>query len=491
MRYHRCHMPLSRRQFLRRSAAASASLLIPSGISLLSTRLASAANAQALSAGGYGPLKRDPAGLLDLPEGFTYRALSTARSGSEDDPRFSQRLSNGELVPAHHDGMAAFAGRDGITVLVRNHELEPDHRPVVDPSGKRRYDRLGTGGTTTLWVDGERNLVRSFPSLSGTFRNCAGGPTPWGSWLSAEECVYMPGAPDDRINDLNPGASERHGYLFEVDARAEGLVDPVPIKAMGRFYHEAVAVDPLTGTVYMTEDRPDGLLYRYQPDVVTRGLKKVADLKPGDLALGGTLEALRITTQPSARTQNYGKRAFAIGQSVPVDWVAIPVRDPDVDSENDRSGGLKAAPTSARAQGFSLGCAQFARNEGITHHQGSLYFCATSGGHEEAGQVWRLDLDAQRLTLVLEPDDRRLMDGPDNLTAAPNGDLIVCEDGRAEDYVLGITPQGRIYRLARNRYNDSEFAGACFAPDGQTLFVNCQDPGITYAIWGPWESRRA
>ena len=484
-------MPLSRRRFLRRSAAASAALLVPSGLQLLAARMAEAGNTRALAAPGYGPLHKDPAGLLDLPEGFQYRALSTARLGSDNDPRFTQRLGNGELVPARHDGMAAFTGLAGITVLVRNHELEPDHRPVVDPAGKRRYDRLGTGGTTTLWVDGDRTLVRSFPSLSGTFRNCAGGPTPWGSWLSAEECVYMPGEKDEKVNDRTPQVSERHGYVFEVDAHAEGLVDPVPIRAMGRFYHEAVAVDPETGTVYMTEDRPDGLLYRYRPDVLTGRRKKVADMKPGDLAEGGSLEALRIVGHPSAQTQNFEQRAFAVGESWSVDWVAIPVRDPDIDSENDGlQRGPRAAATSTRAQGFGLGCAQFARSEGITCYRRALYFCATDGGKKQAGQVWRLDLATQRLSLVLEPDDRKLMDGPDNLTPAPNGDLIVCEDGEDDNYVLGITPQGRIYRLARNAFNDSEFAGACFSPDGQTLFVNCQDPGITYAIWGPWGKRR-
>ncbi len=484
-------MPFSRRQFLRRSAAASAGLLVPGALELLAARMAGAAGPASLAARGYGPLQRDPAGLLDLPEGFQYRALSTALTGSENDQRFTQRMSNGELVPARHDGMAAFAGLAGLTVLVRNHELEPDQRPVVDPGRRRRYDRLGTGGTTTLWVDADRNLVRSFPSLAGTFRNCAGGPTPWGSWLSAEECVYMPAPADARMHDPRPDVAERHGYLFEVEARAEGLVDPVPIKAMGRFYHEAVAVDPATGFVYLTEDRADGLLYRYRPDVLTSGRKRVADLKAGDLALGGALEALRIVDRPAALTQNRKRRDFIPGASFLVDWLPIPVVDPDLDSENE---GItrrpRAAATSTRAQGLALGAAQFARSEGITIHQRSLYFCATDGGRREAGQVWRLDLAAGRLSLLLEPDDPALLDGPDNLTPAPNGDMIVCEDGDQENFVLGITPQGRLYRFARNAHNDSEFAGACFAPDGRTLFVNMQNPGITFAIWGPWEKRR-
>lgn len=484
-------MPLSRRRFLRRSATATAALLVPNALQSLAARVARAADRSTLIAGGFGPLQRDPEGLLDLPRGFRYRALSTARLGSVDDRRFSQRLSDGEPVPALHDGMAAFPGPEGLTVLVRNHELEPGHRPAVDPGARRRYDRLGTGGTTTLWVDGERNLVRSFASVAGTFRNCAGGPTPWGTWLTAEECVYMPGAWDLEVHDPRPDVAERHGYMFEVDSRAEGLVDPVPIKPMGRFYHEAIAVDPATGFVYLTEDRVDGLLYRYRPAVVAGGRKPVGELRAGDLARGGALEALRILDHPSALTQNHREPAFAPGPEWPVDWVAIPDVDPEVDSLND---GVRrrprAAPGSTRDQGFRLGAAQFARNEGIAVHQGSLYFCSTSGGREWAGQVWRLELATQKLSLLLEPDDRRLLDGPDNITPAPNGDLIVCEDGRDADFVVGVTPQGRLYRLARNAHNDREFAGACFSPDGGTLFVNMQEPGITFAIWGPWDRRR-
>jgi hypothetical protein len=491
----------TRRRFLRTGAAAGAAMLLPNALQLLafrSTAAATAGDITAATAKGYGPLVPDPAGLLDLPSGFQYRALSTALLGSEDDPRFTQRLSNGELVPALHDGMAAFPGLPGVTVLVRNHELEPRHKPVVAPGHTVGYDRLGTGGTTTLWVDADRKLLRAFPSLAGTFRNCAGGPTPWGSWLSAEECTYTPGPKDPVLFDQRPDVAERHGYIFEVDSRAEGLVKALPIKAMGRFYHEAVAVDPATGFVYMTEDRDDGLLYRYRPDAIARQRRRVADMAVGDLALGGTLEALRIVDRPAARTQNWAGKEFDTVKSWPVGWVPIPVIDPDVDMERDPED-VEAAPlerkartarTSTRAQGFRLGAAQFARCEGITFHRHSLYFCATSGGPAKAGQVWRLE-GGTRLSLVVEPDDRALLDGPDNLTPAPNGDLIVCEDGKDDDYVVGITPHGRLYHLARNAHNETEFAGACFAPDGRTLFVNIQDPGITLAVWGPWEKRIA
>jgi secreted PhoX family phosphatase len=108
--------------------------------------------------------------------------------------------------------------------------------------------------------------------------------------------------------------------------------------------------------------------------------------------------------------------------------------------------------------------------------------------------VFRLDLRRQRLTLVVEPDDHAVLDGPDNLCAAPFGDLIICEDNlaRRENFVVGVTPGGRCYRIARNAHPARrELAGACFSPDGRTLFVNVQQPGMTFAIWGPWDSRRA
>jgi hypothetical protein len=459
--------------------------------------LARIAEGARLETRGYGPLLRDRAGLLDLPAGFSYRALSTAVLGSTADPRFSQRLSNGEPVPALHDGMGAFRGTNDMTILVRNHEIWPGQGPAVDVARVRPYDRLGTGGTITLWVDSERRLVRSFPSLSGTFRNCAGGVTPWGSWLSCEECTFMPGPLDPHSHDQTPAVSERHGYVFEVDARAERLVEPTPIKAMGRFYHEAAVVDPATGFVYLSEDRGDGLLYRYRPEVVTRGLKRPAQLSVGDLAKGGALEALRIAAIPSALTQNWRSREFVPGRKWGVDWIAIPDIDPEIDMErgpDDREPdplkrGGRTAPTSTRAQGFRLGAAQFARTEGMLYSKGTVYFCCTDGGEKGAGQVWRLELASQQLSLAVEPNDFALLDGPDNLTVAPNGDLLVCEDGGPDNFLVGITREGRLYRMARNACNGSELCGACFSHDRRTLFLNIQNPGITFAIEGPWGQR--
>lgn len=500
-------MTLSRRRFLRTAAAASASALSAATLTALFARGAASASRPARVAGlkswqayGYGPLIPDPAGMLDLPAGFEYRALSTARYGTTTDERFSQNLSNGDWVPSLHDGMGAFLGPAGITVLVRNHEIGPQGGPEVDPKRVRRYDPEAGGGTTTLWVDPDRHLVRSFASLSGTLRNCAGGVTPWGSWLSCEECTHLPGEVDPINHDRTPTVTKRHGYVFEVDARAEGLVEPKPILAMGRFYHEACAVDPHTGFVYMTEDRDDGCLYRYRPDVLASGRIGPLEMKVGDLAKGGELEAMVLVGRPQAKTQNWeNPTGFMPGARFRVGWTPIADRDPDMDMERDprdeeldplrRRG--RAARGAIRSQAFASGAAQFARVEGIAYGRRALYWCATNGGMAGAGQVWKLDLARDELSLVVEPDDTTRLDGPDNLVVAPYGDLVVCEDGTDDDYVMGITPAGKLYRLARNATGPVEFAGACFSPDGRTLFVNVQDPGITFAVWGPWETRRA
>ena len=488
-------MRLTRRRFLGTSVAASAGFLAPAGLDLLLARIAHGAT----PALGYGPLIPDPAAMLDLPAGFQYRMLSTAMLGAPEHERFGQKLSSGDPVPPLHDGMAAFAGKRGVTILVRNHEIDLRGDHMVDPGRVRPYDTLAKGGTTTLWVDADRNLVKSFASLSGTGRNCAGGPTPWNSYLTCEECTHMPGEKDPVNHDRTPLVSERHGYVFEVDAHATSLVEPTPIKAMGRFYHEAVAVDPETANVYLSEDRSDGLLYRYRPDVVAVGTRNPFEMRVGDLAKGGVLEALRVIDRPSARTQNWDDEAgFKPGEGHKVDWVRIPDIDPDMDMERDPDDHEtdpldrkpRTASTSTRAQGLGLGAAQFARGEGMLHDRGMIYLCCTNGGRTKSGQVWKLDLARMELVLAVEMNDRELLESPDNLCLAPNDDLIVCEDHRGRDRVIGITPRGGTYVFARNAFDDTEFAGACFSIDGRTLFVNSQNPGITFAIWGPWAKRR-
>jgi secreted PhoX family phosphatase len=429
-----------RRQFLRATGSAFAALAA-SGCArggLVSTN----------SIAGYGPLLADPAGLIDLPQGFTYRILSS----------LGDAMSDGGTVPDRADGMGCFDLGGGKWALVRNHELMPNE----DGGGAAgaAYDTLARslvplpGGTTTVVLDARTLTVeREFRSLSGTIRNCAGGITPWGSWLTCEENVMKP---DGRIN-------KEHGYVFEVPANATGPVDPVPLKAMGRMNHEAACVDPVTGIVYETEDREDGLLYRFIPDV------------PGKLAEGGKLQALVIDGIPD--TRNWSGANFA-----PQGWQAV--RWVDLDNP-------EAPEDDLRMRGAALGATLFARGEGIWMGDGELYFCCTSGGAAKLGQVFRLrpQQDApDRLQLFFESTGIDQFNYGDNLTISPNGHIVVCEDQYTENvanHLRGITPDGVAYPLALSR-TDTEWAGACFSPDGRTLFVNLYRPARTVAIAGPW-----
>jgi hypothetical protein len=450
-------MTFSRRRFFALAGTTAATLVVGDALKGLYAR----AQGTAITTDAYGPLIPDPNGLLDLPRGFQYRAFSRTRD----------LMSDGNSVPGGHDGMATFAGPNRTVILVRNHELSPNSTTEVIGN---RYDEFCKGGTTTLIVGPDRKLIRDYASLAGTYRNCAGGPTPWGSWISCEENTSTPETTPETIEQPansgifvpNPNkVSKRHGYNFEVPALRRpknGTVDPVPLVEMGRFNHEAVAIDPRTGIVYETEDRGDSLFYRFIPN------------KPGNLQAGGILEALKIKNMPQVNT----KENFPVGQRMEAEWVRIEDYDPAEDA--------------VRKEGFEKGAAQFARGEGIWYGNGEFYFCATSGGASSLGQVWRYipGKNAKQggtIELFVEPNDKSILDMPDNIVVAPFGDLILCEDGSDEQFVVGVTPKGELYQFARNAINTSEFAGACFSPDGQTLFVNIQTPGITFAIWGPWD----
>ncbi len=432
---------LDRRRFLSATSAAFAALAATG---------CRAATPTVPSANPYGPLLPDPGGLLDLPQGFSYRVIS----------RLGDVMSDGAKVPDAADGMGCIALPGGKLALVRNHEL----RPGKDSGGASgaAYDRMADGspmpgGTTTIILNAATlEREREFRSLSGTIRNCSGGVTPWGSWLTCEEDVTRTGAK----------AGQDHGWVFEVPAAATGPVDPVPLKAMGRFNHEAAVVDPKSGVVFQTEDRDDGLLYRFLPTV------------PGQLARGGRLQALALATP--------AKGKIAPGKWARLRWI-------DLDNPESPADDL-------RKRGAALGAMTFARGEGI--HLGrdakgktELFFVATSGGLAKLGQVWRLRLDdpADRLQLFFESTDPGQFNFGDNLTVAPNGHLIVCEDQYTENavnHLRGLTAAGLPYDFGRVRL-PTEPAGACFSPDGKVLFVNLYSPTTTLAITGPWTHLKA
>ncbi len=449
---------MDRRAFLRRGLATGA--LWAAGPMQGFAALAARAGRRRLGAavnGSYGellPALDETTGLplLLLPEGFRYLSF-----GYRGDP-----LEDETPTPASHDGMAAFPSPDGRVLIVRNHEV----RSASSSFGPERltYDPAAGGGTTTLLFDPDPGrYVRSWSSLAGTMVNCAGGPTPWGTWLSCEETLEGP--------ESGGGLTQPHGYVFEVPSLREAR--PIPLTAMGRFAHEAVAVDPATGIVYETEDQFLSGFYRFLPNRSQR------------LAAGGTLQMLAVQGLPQFQT-HIGQQ---VGLPLPVLWITIP--DPEC---------CAGTALGVFTQGFSLGGAVFRRGEGAWYDGGKIYFTATWGGDAGIGQIWVYDPTAETLALLFESAGIEELDQPDNLTVSPRGGIVVCEDTDLPVRLRGLTLEGEIFPFAQNNvvldgephgilgdFRNSEFAGACFSPDGRWLFVNVQSPGVTFAITGPWE----
>lgn len=482
-------MSLSRRHFLKNASAVALAL---GGLRSLQLQAQAYVQDPLYGVDKVGRLLTDPAGILNLPRHFSYRIIS----------RTGERMSDGLITPGAPDGMAAFPmpGDASKCILVRNHELD-SRLGEVDPFGGDRdlarrhvgskaYDqyllnlRPVNGGTSTLVYNHRSQRVeRSHLSLIGTARNCAGGATPWGSWLTCEESL---------AGKLQ-GYGREHGYVFEVPSLSKGLVTAIPLKAMGRFMHEAAAVDSTTGIVYLSEDDARGLFYRFLPEV------------PGKLAKGGRLQALVLRAWPKADTRNWpgdakkkNTQTVAINQRFSCDWI-------DLDHVTAPDGDLNL-------RGEAGGAAIFARGEGLAFalradNTREILLAATSGGSHKMGQIWRYQpspfegtaRESEQpgmLELVYESHSRAVLEACDNIAVAPWGDLIICEDSYSNNpdtvnYLRGLTPEGKIYTLAMNAHPEKgEFCGACFSPDGTTLFVNIQRPGMTLAITGPWAGLR-
>jgi uncharacterized protein len=475
-----------RRQFLKSALGATGAFAGVPALSSLNRLVSNGRPPAGRGHGGYGPLfpaadLRDGVERIALPEGFQYRSFSPAGSF----------MSDGNRVPLAHDGMGVFNMQDGRFRLVRNHEDRnaPGAGTTALQAGKS-YDMKGGGGTTTVVVNPFTRQVESeFVSLSGTTVNCAGGVTPWGSWITCEETNVGP------ANVANPWLKQ-HGYCFDVPASASGQVEAVAVPEMGRFAHEAVAVDPLTGIVYETEDlNPNSGLYRFIPNMA------------GQLVKGGRLQILGVKGRPTydARTNQ------TVGVALEVVWFDIANPNPPGTASN-----------AVWLQGRAAGGCRFSRLEGCWWGNGALYFNDTSGGNAGVGQVWeyRPDSDGGTLTLIFESPNAAVLDAPDNLTVSPQEALLLCEDGGGDQYLRGVTLDGTIFDFGLNLQTDHEWAGAVFAEadpawndrkvrgshqplggrwDRITLFVNRQgdtagsnppaagNEGLTFAIWGPWK----
>jgi secreted PhoX family phosphatase len=505
---------LDRRSFLKSSAAVAAGTAIGAGPFQGLLANPAFANHTVLVPV---PDMRDGDIRLHVPPGFSYRSFHDTEYPAQS------TLSEGGQIPGRHDGMAAFDGPGDDVILVRNHEVAGPGTPFKVNSST--YDGKGRGGTTTVVTSKQGVPSSAIASLTGTVSNCSGGPMPWGAWITCEETVNGPDVGDDftrtppggtdpgpYTNTQNRQFEQRHGYIFEVPT--SGYSDGEPIRGAGRFSHEAVAYDPKHGDLYLTEDDfgyPSGF-YRYRPQ---RQVDKL-----GRMDSRGRLQMLAVKHQPNAHLEEHQ----VAGTTYEVEWVDID--QPDFDAGTPAAG---QPPTMTNdeairfvaSQGWAhhKGAAFFSRLEGAIYDHGTIYFNSTQGGGpREAdptgvtdpsgfgqgfGQVWAYDIQAKRLRVVYQSPGQSTLDLPDNITVSPLGTLILCEDNTAPNYVRGLSQPGHLFDIALNRllgrpnavtgvrvnrFGD-EFAGSTFSRDGDTLFVNIQaSQGMTFAIWGPWES---
>lgn len=492
----------SRRNMLKGSATLAAAPFV-STFALMAARNAQAADCSRLAtmaASPFGPVApvadlTTGLPLLQLPEGFTYRTI-----GWQDD-----LMNDGVTCPARFDGMAVVQqrrdGRSTELVLVRNHEVGNFPRkagtaPTYDNAVNASGNYPGGGTTTIVLRDGEVIDVRA--SLAGTMTNCAGGLTPWGTWLSCEE----------NTEDRTAIGGKKHGYVFEVDPDS-ALTTAEPLVQMGRFKHEAVAIDPTNNICYQTEDAsPASALYRFEP-ANDGGYS-------GSYADGGRLYAARIkriersgaTTLADANATAFG--APCLGDEYLLEWVEIAT--PDSAPTTANVVGTVRNVSGPFAQAWAAGCARMLRGEGIWYHGGRIYIVDTAAAGD--GALWELNPASGRIKCIYVSNAQLAGNNLDNITISPRGGIVCCEDGGkspdefgAGSRLFAIDNQGNPFVLAKNNLNftaaeyaaagknltagtgdqlGSEFCGACFDPLGRTLFVNIQTPGITFAITGPW-----
>ena len=411
---------MHRRTFIRQAAGT-----VLTGTTLAMSRPVSAVGGEPSATIGESPfgglgLAPDENGIL-LPEGFTSRVVA-----------ISGEPPVGDAAPWHvfPDGGATFPDTSGGWFYVSNSEVFPTTAP-------------DSGGVSSLHFDADGNLLSSRQILSGSNSNCAGGPTPWGTWLSCEE------HPDGQ------------GRIWECDPT--GAKTAMAHEQMGRWRREAVAVDPVDKILYMTEDHPEGRLYRYLPS-------NYPDLSEGSVEV------------------------CSVDSSNQVTWTNI----------TDPSG--TSAPTHSQVPESTI----FPGNEGIWYHGGWIYFCTK---HDHSVHGINLRTMVYQLIWKGDPDslgvEGAVLSGVDNITVNERtGDLYVAEDGGNMEIVL-ITADGAVVPFLRiTNQDDSEITGPAFSPDGKRMYFSSQRGpanrslgdalgiengsthiGITYEVTGPFDWR--
>ncbi len=424
------------------------------------------------------PLMDDPNGILSLPAGFRYRVVTQAGQ--------TQLVDGQGPTPSNHDGTAVFKAKRNRLHLIQNHELGVGSALGVPHVAGTVYDpgAMNAGGCTVIETDNAGNNFGEWVGLSGTLVNCAGGPTPWGTWLTCEETETKQGG----------GLQKDHGYVFEVFA--DGTNNPKPIKAFGRYAHEALAIDNDLNHVYLSEDAssPNGLFYRWAAPAGVRLRAGIADQLSDN---AGTLAAMAILMDDGSVLPDVAYLTSAqLGRPFPVRWV--PTVDRDGQTQSVRKQFADGVVT--RGKKFE---GVWGTDDGVYVVNSFAFNTADlpADAVKHDGMVWFYSYADETITLVTyfphqqtavdgtkAKFDDLTFDGPDNVTVTPWGTLVLAEDGAGASHVLSSVPGGPSYAIARNQLNDSEFTGPTFSDDGRTLFVNIQTPGITLAITGPWET---
>ena len=356
-----------------------------------------------------GPLGAPDANDIRLPSGFTSRVI--AATGLRVSTVSGSSSYRWHMYP---DGGATFPTNGGGWVYVSNSET---------------LSFLG-GGVGAVRFDAAGNVVDAYRILGDTNTNCAGGPTPWGTWLSCEEI--------DR------------GRVHECDPLGQNSA--VRRSALGRFKHEAAAVDPQAGIIYLTEDESDGRFYRFVIDNYVPG--QTPDLNRG------TLQVARL---------NAGS-----GQ---LDWFVVPRPEPKWYQRRTRRQVSASTP--------------FDGGEGCWYAAGKVYF-TTKGDN----RVWCLDTATQILTVIYDAATapNPILTGVDNVTVAQSGKVLVAEDG-GDMQIVVIDTNGQVAPLLQVvGQSSSEITGPAFSPDGTRLYFSSQrgSPfggsglGVTYEVSGPF-----